>query len=231
MACRFTVDGRRIVATAEQVEAALWGIPPDPIRVYAVEVRGKLYPVTQALSLACRLERGRCYPQVACRVLRQLGFTVSAVKPPPRGRGTVTRLRKAHLPRSPEIGPIEDQFLELPPIHLPWSRWERWEHVAEYGAAILDLPLDESGVYEVRLEGSEERLTIGRATNLRQRILHGLIRGGSPHEAGRKIRDQEDVRQVVVRWAVTDRPAAAEEELHRRHLATFGHLPKYTLRT
>ena len=27
------------------------------------------------------------------------------------------------------------------------------------------------------------------------------------------------------------RPAAVEEELHRRHIAQFGRLPKYTVRT
>ena len=36
---------------------------------------------------------------------------------------------------------------------------------------------------------------------------------------------------VEVRWAETDRPAAAEEELHRRHRERFGRLPRYTFFT
>ena len=231
MPCRFTVNGRRIVATREQVEAALRGVPADPIRVHAVEIAGKLYPVAQALAVAFGLDRARCYGNVASRVFRQLGFRVSATGQRPKPWGTAAGLRQALPDRSPEIGPEEVEALELPPILLEWSRWERWDDVAEYGLAILDLPRGKPGVYEVRLQGSEERLTIGRASNLRQRILHGLIRGGSPHEAGAKIRNQEDVHQILIRWALTDRPAADEEELHRRHLAHFAHLPKYTLRT
>ena len=50
-------------------------------------------------------------------------------------------------------------------------------------------------------------------------------------EGSRLQSGDEDLSQVLVRWAVTDGPAAAEEELHRRHIATFGHLPKYTSRT
>jgi len=231
MACRFTVNGRRIVATAAKVEAALRNVKPDPVRVHAVEIGGKLYPVAQALAVAFGLDRARCYGNVASRVFRELGFKVSATARRPKPWGTVAGLRQALPHRTREIGPEEEEALELPPILLEWSRWERWDDIAEYGLAFLDLPRGKPGVYEARLQGSEERLTIGRASNLRHRILNGLIRGHASHPAGGKIRDQEDVHQVLIRWAVTDRPAAAEEELHRRHLARFGHLPKYTLRT
>jgi len=228
MESRFTVNGRRLVAMREQVETALRDVPPDRVCVHAVEIGGKLYPVRQALAVACGLNRMDCFPQVASRVFRQLGFKVFATAQRPRPRGTVAGLRKALPHRSPEIGPQDMQVLELPPMVLWWSRWECWEDVTEHGVAILDLPLRKPGVYEAKLRGSEERLSIGKASDLRTRVLHGLVRGTSSHPSGRKIRDREDLRHVLVRWALTDRPSAAQEELHRLHLATFARLPKHT---
>ena len=231
MECRFTVQGRRIVATPEQVEAALRDVTPDRVYVHSVEVGGRVYPVRQALAVAFGLNRTDCYPHVACRVFQQLGFRVAATTRRPRRKGTRARLREALPDRSQEIGPVEDELLELPPIQLPWSRWERWQDLADHGTAVIDLPRGTPGVYEARMKESEERLTIGRASDLRTRILHALVRGVWSHPAGDKIREQEDLDRVLVRWAVTDRPAAVEEELHRRHTATFGRLPKYTLYT
>jgi hypothetical protein len=37
--------------------------------------------------------------------------------------------------------------------------------------------------------------------------------------------------RVFIRWALTDRPAAAEEALHLDRLRRHGRLPKYTQRT
>jgi hypothetical protein len=51
------------------------------------------------------------------------------------------------------------------------------------------------------------------------------VKGKPPHSGGHRIRELEDMSQLVVRWAVTDRPSAAEEELHRAHRARFGCLP------
>ena len=87
-----------------------------------------------------------------------------------------------------------------------------------------------SGVYEVRRADDEQRLTIGKATNLRQRIVRGLVKGKLPHSAGKRIRASERVSELLVRWAETDRPAAAEEELHRRQIQQFGRLAQYTRR-
>ena len=83
------------------------------------------------------------------------------------------------------------------------------------------------GVYEAKYINAEERLTIGKTSNLRMRIKQGLIKGKTPHSAGQKIRDNEDTSRIVVRWSITDRPAAVEEELHKRHINMFGELPKY----
>jgi hypothetical protein len=231
METRFTVNGRRIVATTEQVETALRDVEPQKVRVHSVEIGGKVYPVRQALAVAFGLNISECFPHVASRVFRQLGFKVSVSLRRPKPRRTRTSLREFFPHRSPEFGPVVDEFLEFEPLHLQWFQWERWEDLAEHGAGIIDLPFRKAGVYEAKYEGQEERLTIGRASNLHQRVLHGLVWGTSQHTAGRKIREQEDVSRIVVRWAVTDRPAAAEEELHRRHLAQFSRLPKYTLRT
>jgi hypothetical protein len=83
-------------------------------------------------------------------------------------------------------------------------------------------------VYEVKYRDSDERLTIGKASNLRMRVKQGLVKGKVPHRAGEKIREKENTSQVVVRWAETERRAAAEEELHLRYRARFGRLPMYT---
>lgn len=116
---------------------------------------------------------------------------------------------------------------------LKWSQWVAWDRL------ILDarkkggvrVPSGTPGVYEVKYAGARERLTIGRASNLRMRIKQGLVKGKVPHSAGKKIRDTETVSKLFVRWAVTERRAAAEEELHRRHRRRFGRLPKYVAHT
>jgi len=231
MESRFTVQGRRIEATTEQVEAALRDVEAERIHVHSVEVNGRDYPVRQAMEVAFDLDRQECFPQVGCRVFRQLGFRLHASSRRPRPKGTRARLRKAIPNRNPEIGPVEDVVIELPRIHLAWFRWERWEDIAEHGVAIAKIPRGESGVYEARLSNRDERLTIGRASDLRTRVVHGLVRGTMKHTAGDKIRAEEDLSQVVVRWARTDRPAAIEEELHLRHIAEFGRLPKHIVRT
>lgn len=87
------------------------------------------------------------------------------------------------------------------------------------------------GVYEVRHFDGEERLTIERASNLRMRVKQGLVKGYAPHSEGQRIRGSEEVSRLVVRWAITDRPAAAEEELHKRHVIKFGSLPKHVNHT
>jgi len=99
---------------------------------------------------------------------------------------------------------METQIIRIPEMELRWSEWISWNTFK------LDARTDPSGVtppsvpgvYEARLVDEEHRLTIGKASNLRMR-----------------------------RWATTDRPAAAEEELHRQHVIRFGALPKHTQRT
>jgi hypothetical protein len=128
---------------------------------------------------------------------------------------------------------MNEETIILPPIILRWSAWTPWADLlvdSRSGAGIM-IPNGVPGVYEVRYAGADEWLHIGRASDLRMRIRQGLVKGKVPHSTGERIRAQEDTARLVVRWAVTDRPAATEEELHKRHQAKFGKLPTYTLRT
>jgi hypothetical protein len=128
---------------------------------------------------------------------------------------------------------METETINIPPMVLHWSDWVSWESLkvdSRSGQGVI-VPNKVAGVYEVRSMGAEERLTIGKASNLRMRIKQGLVKGKTAHPAGKKIRANEDTPKVEVRWATTERPAAAEEELHKRDRGKFGTLPKYTEHT
>ena len=119
--------------------------------------------------------------------------------------------------------------IHIPPIALKWSQWHWWDDVerdARCDGAVV--PNGQPGVYEVKLADERKLLAIGRATDLRMQIEQGLVRGKIHHSAGKRIRAEEDVEDIGIRWAVTDRPAAVAEELHRRHKGRFGGLPKYS---
>jgi hypothetical protein len=129
----------------------------------------------------------------------------------------------------------DQQCITIPDIKLEWSEWHRWEEVNKFvrdgGAQIPSC----KGVYEVRRPGaSGERLTIGKASDLRWRIRQALVRGIGPHSSGNLIREHEKeiLASLEIRWAATDRPAAAEEDLHRQYKSEIGDkLPIYTKRT
>lgn len=129
----------------------------------------------------------------------------------------------------------EQTRLEIGTIILDWSLWTPWQHLLpdNRGGAGVSIPNHIPGVYEVRYADhlAAERLHIGRASDLRMRIRQGLVKGAVPHSTGKRIRQEEDVSRLVIRWAVTERPGAAEEELHRLYREEFRRLPKYTLRT
>ena len=121
------------------------------------------------------------------------------------------------------------QVLRIPDISLTWSEWHNWSNIEIdcRSRSGVFIPHKKPGVYEARLSGEEERLTIGATSNLRHRVRDSLVKGKGPHSAGKRIRELEFIEQIEVRWAETDRPRRAEEELHRQHWAQFGHLPKY----
>ncbi len=119
------------------------------------------------------------------------------------------------------------QKIAIPPLELHWTDWYAWLELAD---DMIPLPAV-AGVYEARHAHEAVRLTIGKASNLRMRVKQGLVKGQLPHSSGERIRAHEDVASIVIRWAETERPAAAEEELHRLYKLAYGALPKYTKRT
>jgi len=128
---------------------------------------------------------------------------------------------------------MDKETIRIPPIELDWSDWASWDSLkvdSRSGQGVI-VPNKVPGVYEARLTGAEERLTIGKASDLRYRIKQALVKGKAKHSAGDDIRANEDTSRIEVRWAATERPAAAEEELHKRYQTKFGKLPKYTEHT
>lgn len=124
---------------------------------------------------------------------------------------------------------METQDIIIPPIRLEWSEWADWnELIKDARSGGIRIPNGKPGVYEVRLRNNLERLTIGKASDLRMRIRQGLIKGKTPHSAGKRIRANEDISQIEIRWAETDVPSAVEEELHKQYVSKFGKWPKYT---
>ncbi len=110
-------------------------------------------------------------------------------------------------------------------IKLCWSDWVLWDYVK-----CAEIP-NKSGVYEAKYKNAEERLTIGATSNLKRRVKEGLVKGSIPHSTGEKIRCNENTSEILVRWATTDRPFTAEEELHKRYYDRFRKLPKYVKHT
>ncbi len=257
----FVLNGRRYRVTAAQVEKVLRGVEPETIRRHVVVIGGVRYPVKQAFAVAFGLNRPAFTLYKARRVFLALEFTVSTSPEGERqgdGRETAggrqgTRRgdgqggvrprfpRASGLPRPRQVetdpddgtAAAEVQALEIPPIVLAWSAWQPWEDLLtdERLRTGPRVPANRSGVYEVIRADAVERLTIGKAADLRLRVKHFLVGGPGLHAAGDRIREEEDTSKVLVRWAITDRPAAAEEELHRQHVRKHGRLPKHTQRT
>lgn len=118
-----------------------------------------------------------------------------------------------------------------PDIVLEWSDWYSWEDIeipnwGGRGREGVYIPNRAPGVYEVRYVDADERLAIGETMDLRGRIRQALVKGKRPHAAGKRIRANEDISKIVVRWAVTDKHKEAEAALKGMHVATFGRLPK-----
>ena len=127
---------------------------------------------------------------------------------------------------------MEKQDINIPPIQLEWSEWVCWSDLIEDArSGGIHIPNGKPGVYEARLRNNSERLTIGKASDLRMRIRQGLIKGKTQHSAGKRIRANENTSDIEIRWAETDRPSAVEEELHRQYVTRFGKWPKYTEHT
>lgn len=70
----FRVSGREFALDKEAVEHKLATIKPDPIDLVYVKVKGKDFPVKQALAEVSGLIKSRFTTQDAARVLGKLGF-------------------------------------------------------------------------------------------------------------------------------------------------------------
>ncbi len=127
---------------------------------------------------------------------------------------------------------MEIQNLEIPPIVLKWTRWYSWEQIASASTSKNEVEISSGpGVYEVANSRSKRRLTIGKSVNLNARIRNQLVLGRGKHSTGKRIRASEDASRLRVRWAETDRPCAAEEELHIHYRERYKCLPLYTKHT
>ncbi|MYE53620.1 MAG: hypothetical protein F4X34_00265 [Chloroflexi bacterium] len=136
-----------------------------------------------------------------------------------------------------KLGAKIDREIHIEPIVLDWSEWHCWDDVKRLVKdGGVNVP-DDTGVYEVKLDCERKRLTIGKTgSSLRMRVKQALVKENGVHSTGQRIR--ADIKNgklpasdIRIRWAVTERPAAVEEELHIRYQGKFGELPKYTRST
>src|SRR5712692_594998 len=85
---------------------------------------------------------------------------------------------------------MEKETIHIPLIELGRSDWAPWDSLkvdSRSGQGVI-VPNRVPGVYEARLIGAQERLTIGKTSNLRYRIKQGLVKGIAQHSAGDDIR-------------------------------------------
>jgi hypothetical protein len=83
----FTIGGRTFSLTRGDVERALEGLEPEPLRgraKYYIEYRGRRYPIKQVVAAATGLSRMEFTAMHAHKVLGELGFEVKEL-----GRGWV----------------------------------------------------------------------------------------------------------------------------------------------
>jgi hypothetical protein len=71
---RFTVNGRQLELTAEDVRRKLRDVRPEPLHQYAIQIGLVIYPVKQAFEEATGVPRRGFTTQVARRVFAALGF-------------------------------------------------------------------------------------------------------------------------------------------------------------
>ena len=72
---------------------------------------------------------------------------------------------------------METQEIRIEPIRLEWGEWAPWEQVLRLVRAGGVRVPDQPGVYEARLVRAKQRLTIGKAANMRRG--QGHLDGGT----------------------------------------------------
>jgi hypothetical protein len=73
----FIVNGSHVTLAYEDVERAMKGVVPEPVRSLAVEVGGTRYPVKQVFEEVTGLDRLDFTSATARRHLGRLGFALS----------------------------------------------------------------------------------------------------------------------------------------------------------
>lgn len=121
---------------------------------------------------------------------------------------------------------MQEEMIEL---NLSWSEWKNWNDLKLDARSLggVVIPSKKRGVYEVKLQDSEERLYIGAAHDLRRIIKQGLVKGMMNYPAGKKIRKYENTSQVFIRWAFTEDSAAKKALLLNLYQQKYHKLPKY----
>jgi hypothetical protein len=76
-AIRFVVNGKAFTLTVNDVEKAMRGVEPEPVRSHVVVVKGQRYPVKQVFERATGLDRLDFTSATARRHLTKLGFKLS----------------------------------------------------------------------------------------------------------------------------------------------------------
>ena len=120
------------------------------------------------------------------------------------------------------------EVIKIPEIELNWSDLYSFEEIEKnIKDGGVNVP-DASGVYKV-LDENNEIIHIGRASNLRNRVKQGFVRGKTPHSTReRMLKEGVNLKKLKIQWAVTDWPNSAEEYLHKEFKKNYKRLPKYT---
>lgn len=95
----------------------------------------------------------------------------------------------------------------------------------------LDIPLG-PGVYEVVYKDDVDglRLQIGETIHLHEHLRKNLVADPRNLAVGGRIKANEDVMRLLVRWAETVNHSAVKSELMDLHVGRFGRRPKHVLR-
>ena len=76
----FTIRGKNLSLSTEQVEEALKSVEPEPVQQYAVGVHDKWFPIKQALALATGYPPNAFNSHLALHIFHKLGFAVHNTK-------------------------------------------------------------------------------------------------------------------------------------------------------
>jgi hypothetical protein len=110
----FTLNGKRHRLDRDMVEAALRGQVPGRISVYAVDVRGQLYPVKQALASALHIKKNEFISTRAVELLRRIGMEVIETD----NAGSPVQTESQASPATIAVDPARIAALELAVAHL-----------------------------------------------------------------------------------------------------------------